>query len=72
MQISDVTGDVADIGWLQFQLREIDNQTQQPTGRIVTFSNSFVFAAPATGLSKINRDDLKPAQLASAAKAPHS
>lgn len=72
VQISGVTGDVADIGWLQFQLREIDNQTQQPTGRIVTFSNSFVFAAPATGLSKFNRDDLKPAPLASAAKAPHS
>lgn len=72
VQLSGVTGDVADIGWLQFQLREIDNQTQQPTGRIVTFSNSFVFAAPATGLAKINREDAKHAPLAAAAKAPHS
>lgn len=52
VEISGVTGDVTDIGWLQFQLREINNATQQPTGRVVTFSNSFVFASPATGLSK--------------------
>jgi hypothetical protein len=68
VQISGVTGDVTDIGWLQFQLREIDNETQQPTGRVATFSNSFVFLSPSTGLSKLNREDLKPAQLGSAAK----
>lgn len=58
VQISRVTGDVTDIGWLQFRLREIDNETHQPTGRADTFSNSFVFASPATGLSKFNREDL--------------
>src|SRR5208283_216810 len=48
-QISGVTGNVIDIGWLQFRLQEIDNETQQPTGHVVTFSNSFVFVSPATG-----------------------
>ena len=69
VQISGVTGDVTDIGWLQFQLKEIDTRTQQPTGNVVTFSNSFVLASPATGLSKFNREDLNPAQLEVAAKA---
>jgi hypothetical protein len=63
VQISGVTGDVTDIGWLQFQLREIDNKTQQPTGHVVTFSNSFVLASPATGLSKFNQEDSKQSQL---------
>jgi Mechanosensitive ion channel len=71
VQISGVTGDVTDIGWLQFQVREIDTRTQQPTGSVVTFSNSIVLASPPTGLSKFNREDLKPAQLEVAAKAPH-
>jgi hypothetical protein len=71
VQISGVTGDVTDIGWLQFQLKEIDTRTQQPTGNVVTFSNSLVLASPATGLSKFNREDLKPAQLEVAAKASH-
>ena len=71
VQISGVTGDVADIGWLQFQLKEIDTRTQQPTGKMVTFSNSFVLASSATGLSKFNRGDQKPAQLEAAAKAQH-
>lgn len=69
VQIAGVTGDVTDIGWLQFQLKEIDTRTQQPTGNVVTFSNSFVLAASATGLSKFNRGDQKPAQLEAAAKA---
>ncbi len=72
VQISGVTGDVTDIGWLQFQLKEIDTRTQQPTGNVVTFSNSFVLASPATGLSKFKRNDLKAAQLEVAAKAPQS
>jgi len=63
VQISGVTGDVTDISWLQFRLREIDNETHKPTGGVVTFSNSFVFASPATGLSKFNREELKPAPL---------
>ena len=57
---------------LQFQLKEIDIRTQQPTGNIVTFSNSFVLASAATGLSKFKRDDLKSEQLEVAAKASHS
>ena len=72
VQISGVTGDVTDIGWLQFQLKEIDTRTQQPTGNVVTFSNSFVLASPATGLSKFKRNDLKSAQLEVAAKAAPS
>jgi len=71
VQISGVTGDVTDIGWLQFELKEIDTRTQQPTGNVVTFSNSIVLASPATGLSKFTRENLKPAQLEAAAKAPH-
>jgi hypothetical protein len=54
VQISGVTGDVTDMGWLQFQLKEIDTRTQQPTGNVVTFSNAVVLASPATGLSKFN------------------
>jgi small-conductance mechanosensitive channel len=69
VQISGVTGGVTDMGWLQFQLKEIDTRTQQPTGNVVTFSNSFVLASPATGLSKFNRQNLKPAQLEVAARA---
>ena len=72
VQISGVTGDVTDIGWLQFQLKEIDTRTQQPTGNVVTFSNSFVLASPATGLSRLKRNDLNSAQLEVAAKAPQS
>jgi Mechanosensitive ion channel len=59
LEISGVAGDVTDIGWLQFQLREIDKGTRQPTGRVVNFSNSFVFLSPATALSKFNRDETK-------------
>jgi hypothetical protein len=52
VQISGVTGDVIDIGLLQFQLREVDTK-EQPTGRVASFSNSFVFVSPATGLFKL-------------------
>ena len=69
VHISGVTGDVTDMGWLQFQLREIDTRTQQPTGNVVTFSNSFVLASSATGLSKLNRQNLKPPQLEVSARA---
>ena len=68
VQISGVTGEVAEIGWLQFQLKEIDTRTQQPTGSVVTFSNSLVLASPATGLSKCNRQSSNPAQLEVAKK----
>ena len=70
VRISGVTGDVMDIGWLQFRLKEIDTATQQPTGNVVTFSNSFVLASPATGLSRFSRQDLEPVQLEAAAGAP--
>lgn len=50
VEISGVNGEVVDIGLMQFQLRELDSPSEQPTGRIVSFSNSFVFVSPATGL----------------------
>jgi Mechanosensitive ion channel len=39
VQLSGVTGSVTDMGWLQFQIKEIDRRTRQPTGNVVTFSN---------------------------------
>lgn len=59
VRVSGITGDVCDIGWLQFQLAEIDDATQQPTGNVVRFSNSFVFASPATGLCKFTQHGSK-------------
>jgi hypothetical protein len=50
VQISGVSGEVVDIGLMQFQLQELDKASERPTGRIVSFSNSFVFVSPATGL----------------------
>ena len=55
VQISGVTGEVTEIGLVQFQLIEIDTTSQRPTGRVVSFSNSFVFVSPATGLFKLTR-----------------
>jgi hypothetical protein len=55
VQISGVTGDVINIGLLQFQLREVNDHNQW-TGHIATFSNSFVFVSPATGLFKFTSD----------------
>ena len=69
LEISGFAGDVTDMGWLQFQLKEIDKLTKEPTGCVVTFSNSLVFVSPAVGLSRFSRNDLKPPQLAVAAKA---
>jgi len=71
VQISGITGDVTDIGWLQFQVKEIDARTQQATGNVVTFSNSIVLAAPATGLSKFIREYVKPEELEVVATASH-
>ncbi len=62
IQVSGITGDVFDIGLLQFQLREFDVQKQQYSGHVVTFLNSLVFASQATGLLKFNSDDLKAGQ----------
>jgi hypothetical protein len=54
VQLSGVVGDVIDIGLMQFQVREVgvDHPGDQPADRVVTFSNSFVFLSPATGLFK--------------------
>jgi small-conductance mechanosensitive channel len=54
VQISGITGDVIDMGLLQFQLREFDIQKQRFTGQVATFSNSLVFVSPAVGLLKLN------------------
>ena len=54
VQISGVTGDVLDMGLLQFQLSEFDVDKQRYTGQIATFSNSLVFVSPATGLLKFD------------------
>ena len=54
VQISGVTGDVIDMGMLQFQLREFDVENQKYTGHVATFSNSLVFVSPATGLMRFN------------------
>jgi hypothetical protein len=54
VQISGITGDVINMGLLQFQLREFDVQEQRFTGQVATFSNSLVFVSPATGLLKLS------------------
>jgi small-conductance mechanosensitive channel len=62
VQISGVSGEVVDIGLMQFQLKELDTASEQPTGRVVSFSNSFVFVSPATGLfRRIHRSATTPA-----------
>lgn len=53
VQISGIVGDVQEIGLLQFHIREFDMKTQQLTDNVITFSNSFVFVSPATGLSRL-------------------
>jgi hypothetical protein len=57
VQISAITGEVINMGLLQFQVREIDVQQQRFTGQVATFSNSLVFTAPATGLLKISSSE---------------
>ncbi len=54
VQVSGITGDVINMGLLQFQLKEFDVQKQRFTGHVATFSNSLVFVYPATGLVKLN------------------
>jgi succinate dehydrogenase/fumarate reductase cytochrome b subunit len=56
LQVSGVAGDLINIGLLQFQLREIDKQSQEFTGQVATFSNSLVLVSPATGLFKFIPD----------------
>jgi hypothetical protein len=54
VQVSGVTGDVINMGMLQFQLREFDPENRQFTGHVATFSNSLVFVSPAVGLVKFD------------------
>jgi len=54
VQVSGVTGDVIDMGLLQFQLREFDVENERYTGHVATFSNSLVFVSPATGLMRFD------------------
>jgi hypothetical protein len=54
VQVSGVTGDVIDMGLLQFQLREFDLENGSYTGHVATFSNSLVFVSPATGLMRFD------------------
>jgi len=54
IQVSGITGDVINMGMLQFQLREFDAQRGRFTGHVATFSNSLVFLSPATGLLRLS------------------
>jgi len=50
VQIAGVSGEVANLGLFQLELSEIDAGTGKRTGRVVFFSNSYVFVSPATPL----------------------
>jgi hypothetical protein len=54
IQISGITGEVINMGMLQFQLREFDAEEERFTGHVATFSNSLVFMSPAIGLLKLD------------------
>jgi hypothetical protein len=54
VQVSGITGDVINMGLLQFQLKEFDVEKQRITGHVATFSNSLVFVSPAIGLLRLN------------------
>jgi len=50
IEISGVTGEVTNLGLMQFELSEINANTGERTGRVVFFANSYVFVSPATPL----------------------
>ncbi|HME10973.1 MAG TPA: mechanosensitive ion channel domain-containing protein [Bryobacteraceae bacterium] len=50
VQISEVTGEVTNLGLQEIELSEIDTASGQWTGRVAFFSNSYVFVSPATPL----------------------
>ncbi len=54
VQVSGITGEVINMGMLQFQLREFDVQKGRFTGHVATFSNSLVLVSPATGLLRLS------------------
>src|SRR5712664_4188152 len=64
IQVSGITGDVINMGMLQFQLREFDVNEGRFTGHVATFSNSLVFVSPAIGLLKFNSAPGKAAKAA--------
>jgi len=64
VQVSGITGDVINMGLLQFQLREFDVEEGRFTDHVATFSNSLVFLSPATGLLKFNSASGKAAKAA--------
>jgi hypothetical protein len=64
VQVSGVTGDVIDMGLLQFQLKEFDVANGKYTGHVATFSNSLVFVSPATGLMRFDSASEKTPQAA--------
>jgi mechanosensitive ion channel-like protein len=64
VQVSGVTGDVIDMGMLQFQLKEFDIENGRYTGHVATFSNSLVFVSPATGLMRFDSAPEKTSQAA--------
>jgi Mechanosensitive ion channel len=64
VQIAGVTGDVINMGLLQFQLREFDVEEGRFTGHVATFSNSLVFLSPAVALLKFNSAPGKAAKAA--------
>jgi Mechanosensitive ion channel len=66
VQVSGITGDVINIGLLQFQLKEFDVEEGHFTGHVATFSNSLIFVTPATGLLKFNSARGKTAKAGSA------
>jgi Mechanosensitive ion channel len=57
VQISGIAGEVIEIGLLQFQLREFNVESRQLTDNVVTFSNSFIFVSPATGLFRLKPEN---------------
>ena len=72
VQVSGITGDVINMGLLQFQLREFDVEEGRFTGHVATFSNSLVFLSPATGLLKFDSAPGKAAKVAANNNATHS
>jgi len=64
IQVSGITGDVTNMGMLQFQLREFDLKEARFTGHVATFSNSLVFVSPAIGLLKFKSAAAKTAKAA--------
>jgi small-conductance mechanosensitive channel len=70
IQVSGITGDVINMGMLQFQLREFDVEEERFTGHVATFSNSLVFMSPAVGLLKFNSAPGKAAVAAANSNGP--